>query len=55
MAKNQVVSIDIGTDAIKMVQLEKTQMAYDLLTLGLKAIQTDKKKLLPPQKTLSIM
>ena len=24
MAKNQVISIDIGTDAIKMVQLEKT-------------------------------
>lgn len=35
MAKNQVVSIDIGNDAIKMVQLEKTTNGIRIIKTGI--------------------
>ena len=37
MAKNQIVSIDIGTSAIKLVQLEQTPAGIRLVTAGIEA------------------
>ncbi|MCE2395189.1 type IV pilus assembly protein PilM [Candidatus Poribacteria bacterium] len=37
MAKNQIVSIDIGTSAIKLVQLEQTAAGIRLVNVGIEA------------------
>ena len=37
MAKNQIVSIDIGASAIKLVQLEQTAAGIRLVNAGIEA------------------
>ena len=50
MAKNQVVSIDIGTDAIKMVQLEKTTGGIRLIDVGIESYPNRQKETVAPQE-----
>ena len=50
MAKNQVVSIDIGTDAIKMVQLEKTTDGIRLIDVGIESYPNRQKETVAPQE-----
>ncbi|SVE10971.1 uncharacterized protein METZ01_LOCUS463825, partial [marine metagenome] len=50
MAKNQVVSIDIGTDAIKMVQLEKATGGIRLIDVGIESYPNRQKETVAPQE-----
>ena len=50
MAKNQVVSIDIGTDAVKMVQLEKTTGGIRLIDVGIESYPNRQKETVAPQE-----
>ncbi|MEC7868312.1 MAG: pilus assembly protein PilM, partial [Candidatus Poribacteria bacterium] len=54
MAKNQVVSIDIGTDAIKMVQLEKTTDGIRLIDAGIESYPNRQKETAaPPENAIN--